>query len=119
MRQKSVFGDSVYLRPPSGRCDEEWSGPHRITSVNSAVSVIINDDGVSRHVSHLRAVPQFSAGEDEDSFVRAERRGDAEIASQGESDEGLDDQEQDAREEPVRRSTRTKRPPVWHSDYVM
>ena len=51
-RNPFVVSDSVYLRAPSGRCDEEWSGPHRITSVKSAVSVVLGNDGVSRHVSH-------------------------------------------------------------------
>lgn len=123
-----VVGDRVYLRPPSGRCDEMWSGPHRITSINSAVSVIINDDGVVRHVSHLRAVPQIAA-EDEDSYFRLESRsdGETEAGSATSQESGSDDteepgdreQEESNPEVAERRSTRTRRPPVWHSDYVM
>ena len=120
-----VVGDKVYLRPPSGRCDEEWSGPHRVTSVNSAVSVVINNDGVSRHVSHLRAVPQ-SYTDEGDAEIAIPESGDGDGAGEGdgEPDDGAgesdgDDQEQDSCEETLRRSTRVRRPPVWHSDYVM
>ncbi len=59
-RNPFVVGDAVYLRPPKGRCDSKWSGPHRITAIRSSVSVVLNDDGVSRHVSHLRRVPGSS-----------------------------------------------------------
>ena len=55
-----VVGDQVYLRPMSGRCDVEWSGPHRVSSIRSNVTVEIDGDGVSRHVSHLRRVPHTS-----------------------------------------------------------
>lgn len=30
--------DQVYLRPPSGRCDAPWTGPHRVMSIRSAVA---------------------------------------------------------------------------------
>lgn len=51
-----VVGDLVYLKR-DGRCDQPWSGPHRVSEVRSSVGVVLNDDGVSRHVSHLRRVP--------------------------------------------------------------
>ena len=49
-------GDQVYLQH-SSRCDVPWSGPHRVTEVKSAVVVELDNDGVLRHVSHLRRVP--------------------------------------------------------------
>ena len=52
-----VVGDHVYLRPSSGRCDREWLGPFRVTKVVSSVSVILNDNNVPRHISHVRRVP--------------------------------------------------------------
>ena len=52
-----VVGNNVYLKPPSKRCDVSWSGPHRVTSIKSGVTVELNGDGVTRHVSHLRKVP--------------------------------------------------------------
>ena len=55
-RHPFSIGDQVYLRPADGKCDKLWSGPHRITEILSGVSVIINDDGIARHVSHLRLV---------------------------------------------------------------
>ena len=55
-RDPFEVGDSVYLRPLSGRCDLKWSGPHRTESQRSAVSLEIGSDGVSRHVSHVRLV---------------------------------------------------------------
>ena len=57
-RNPFVVGDSVYLRQPGGRCDQEWSGTHRVTMLRPSVSVVLDDDNVSRHVSHLRRVPQ-------------------------------------------------------------
>ena len=51
-----TVGEQVFLRS-SGRCDDPWTGPHRITSVKSRVGVEINDDGVTRHVSHMRRIP--------------------------------------------------------------
>ena len=60
-RNPFSIGDQVYLRLPDGRCDREWSGPHRVTAVGSSVSVTLDDDGVSRHVSHLRRVPRSSS----------------------------------------------------------
>ena len=49
----------VYLRT-DGKCDSEWSGPHRITCIKSAVSVELDDDGVTRHISHIKKVPRSS-----------------------------------------------------------
>lgn len=48
----------MYLRDPLGRCDIEWSRPHRVTEVRSVVYVVLDEDGVSRHVSHLRFDPR-------------------------------------------------------------
>ena len=60
-RNPFQVGDRVYLRPASGRCDEPWGGPHVVTCVRSSVSVVIDHDGVSRHVSHLRRIPLESS----------------------------------------------------------
>ena len=45
-----VVGDEVFLRS-SGRCDDPWSGPHRITSIQSTVSVEIDNDAVRTMIS--------------------------------------------------------------------
>lgn len=57
-RERSPFevGDKVHLRPTNGRCDVVWSGPHRVTAITSAVSVELEDDVVSRHISYIRSV---------------------------------------------------------------
>lgn len=98
-RNPFVVGDKVYLRPPSGKCDEDWSGPHTVTDLRSNVSAVINDDGVSRHVSYLRLVP---------------------------GSRGCDSSEISYEEEPtipcgdgneVRRSSRMRERPVWWRDY--
>jgi len=52
-----VVGDQVYART-DGRCTSEWSGPHFVTAVRSSVSVELDEDGVTRHISHLRRVPR-------------------------------------------------------------
>ena len=67
-RNPFVVGDVVYLRRPDGRCDREWSVPHRVTALNSSVSIVLDDDGISRHISHVRRVPQpLDNSSDEDS----------------------------------------------------
>ena len=68
-RNPFSVGDKVYLKPVDGRCDITWSGPHRITKLLSNVSVIINNDGVARHVSHLRLIPGQEKSSDE-TYVR-------------------------------------------------
>ena len=35
-----AVGDQVFLRPPGGRCDAIWTGPHRVTAVKSATTVV-------------------------------------------------------------------------------
>ena len=108
-RNPFVVGDKVYLRPPSGRCDDEWSGPHIVTSVRSSVSLVIDDDGVSRHVSHVRLVPgsRLNGGE---SDVGDVDDGDVESESCSESSNGID---------LPRRSTRERRPPDRYGDWVL
>ena len=56
-RNPFVPGDSVYLRT-DGRCDSEWSGPHRVTRIISDVSLEVNSDDIPRHISHVKRVPQ-------------------------------------------------------------
>ena len=51
-----VIGDKVFLRT-DGKCDSAWSGPHRITMIKSPVSIELNGDGITRHVSHVKRVP--------------------------------------------------------------
>lgn len=98
-RNPFLVGDKVFLRPPSGRCDVDWSGPHIITDINSNVSVTINEDGISRHVSHLRLVPG------------------SRIDAQSASPIGLDVESSEGSH--LRRSTRVKRRPDWWSDYYV
>ena len=57
-----VVGEQVYART-DGKCTSEWSGPHVVTAVKSAVSVELDEDGVTRHVSHLRRVPRAAINE--------------------------------------------------------
>lgn len=38
--------------------DVEWTGPHTVMIINSSVSIIIDDDGMSWNVSHLRLIPR-------------------------------------------------------------
>jgi len=51
------IGESVYART-DGRCDSEWSGPHRISAIRSPVSLELDFDGVTRHISHVKRVPR-------------------------------------------------------------
>jgi len=51
------IGDEVYLKPVNAKCDQLWTGPHRVTAVKSNVTVEIGEDGITRHISYLRKVP--------------------------------------------------------------
>ena len=104
-----AVGDRVFLRPHSGQCDVEWSGPHRVTGLTSNVSLVLNDDGVSRHVSHVRRVPisRDSEIDDDNRIIACPRAGNLQM---NEIDRGS---------QVLRRSTREHRPPVRFDDYVM
>lgn len=108
-RNPFVVGENVYLRKPSGRCDDEWTGPHVITQILSSVSVELGDDGISRHVAHLRRVPG--------SFVNDVRARDGSVVAECEP-ERSGSEELVPTEHPCRRSNRQRRPPHWHKDYV-
>ncbi|MCH9662247.1 MAG: DDE-type integrase/transposase/recombinase [Gammaproteobacteria bacterium] len=124
-----VVGDRVFLRQTS-RCDEPWSGPHRVTEIKSNVIVELNNDGVARHVSHVRRVPasrpleaavDHSDNSDEDSDTgQPVALGDN---NSDEEDEGplheQSDEEGAVRPEESVRSRRDRRPPRYWKDYYV
>ena len=113
-RNPFTVGDKVYLRPSSGRCDDVWTGPHTVTKLNSSVSVVVNEDGVSRHVSHLRLVPGLrdadSSEAERETRVMAEFRG-------SESSEPDDSGDETGVDEALRRGSRLRKRPIWWDDY--
>jgi ribonuclease HI len=124
-RNPFVVGEEVYLRRPDGRCDREWSGPHRITLLKSSVSVVLDDDGVSRHVSHLRRVPNkvlqqkaISDVSDSDSGDDQVDVGDGENQENDSGDDQVDVGDGENQEEAggveLRRSTRQRQQPLWY-----
>lgn len=117
-RNPLSVGDHVYLRPQSGRCDAEWTGPHRVTTIRSSVSVEIDHDGVSRHVSHLRLVP-LDPDQDDDIAVNKVSTG----YYDDEDEEWLCGYENESSEPSdevtVRRSNRIRYPPRWMNDYAV
>ena len=65
-----VPGEDVYLRT-DGKCDSEWSGPHKVTKILSDVTLEINGDTIPRHITHVKKVPRRtleSSFHDEDSY---------------------------------------------------
>ena len=118
-RNPFVEGDQVYLRDPHGRCDIEWSGPHRVTEVRSGVSVVLDEDGVSRHVSHLRFVPGKHPLSDGSEEMASDTFGPAEGGSENDSVNVTDENSGDTSTVAVRRSGRSRRLPYWSSDYVL
>ena len=108
-RNPFVVGDCVYLRKPSGKCDDVWTGPHVMTRILSSVSVELGDDGISRHVAHLRKVPGSLMNDacmiDDDSVGNYES-------------ETCESEETVPAGPSPRRSTRPTRRPLWHDDYV-
>ena len=105
-----LVGDRVYLRRPTGRCDDEWSGPEIVTEVRSNVSVVLNNDGISRHISHLRLVPAFRSTDflSNDTMNSENARARVEISSSSETD---CETESDS-ESVLRRSSRIRHAPV-------
>ena len=79
-----------------------------MTNVRSAVVVELDNDGISRHVSHLRRVP---AGASEESGVIAGDDSDTEDSSAA---DGSDSEP----EEEGPRPRRERRPPGYLRDYV-
>lgn len=103
-RNPFSIGDRVYLRNASGKCDSIWSGPHRVTSIRSSVGVVLNEDGITRHVSHLRSVP----GENLETTV-------PDTFTKVDSDEHGNPSNEMTN---LRRSERTRRAPQWMSEFV-
>lgn len=110
-RNPFVVGQRVFLRPSSGLCDKEWSGPHTVTQIMSSVSLILDEDGIPRHISHLRRVPGVQVGDSESEL---------EINGHGagsDSDSSETSQRRDAI--PLRRSARQRHTPRWLQDFVV
>jgi len=101
-----IVGDKVYLKPKSRKCNIEWSGPHRITKIHSNVSVEIDGDDISRHVSFLRLAPRQKINEFNDDCKYEEYSEEYDCDSENES----------KRENQIKRE---RRPPAWHKDYVL
>ena len=125
-RNPFAVGNRVYMRTPDGRCDAEWTGPHRVTSVLSGVSVELNADGIARHVSHLRAVPSDPDGEASlapDGCEGSQQWGPLDSDSTDASESAGSESEAedlDARvghEGRINRSSRNRSRPSWWNDY--
>lgn len=109
-RERNPFsvGELVFLKNTNGRCDEPWSGPHRISDIKSSVAVEIENDGIPRHVSHLRRVPRK---EEESRSIRHD--------SDSSGSESEKEEVENTESGRVRRSNRECRRPGWWSDYEM
>lgn len=105
-------GDQVYLRRPGGRCNEPWSGPEVVTDIVSDVGVVLNDDGVTRHISHIRRVPMPRSSYSDETAVR-------DTFSLSDSEDEAEHSTADQVQMGLRRSTRVRKPPVWHDDYAL
>ena len=101
------IGDVVYLQQPDGRCNHEWSGPHHVTALNLGVSIVLDDDGISRHISHVRWVPQLLG---DSSDVDSEESVDSEASVTIGTCTGLNS---------ACRSAQAWQPPIWSYDYDM
>ena len=111
-RNKLKVGENVLLRPSDGRCDREWTGPHRVSKIIPPVGVEINNDGITRYANHLRKMyysDEENKEEDEDENEDAEEYEDGD----GEEYEEQDGEGEAVEEEPteIRRTTRIRRPP--------
>jgi hypothetical protein len=103
-------GDEVFVRPPNNRCTEKWRRG-TVTGINSQVQVEV--DGMPRHISHVRSVPEIP---ENDHHEQARSIGTESIEieydlNQGE-EPGPEEEDPPANDEPVapRRSSRLSRP---------
>ena len=108
-------GDLVYLRNPGGRCYTEWSGPHRVTSVFSSVAAEVGDDGIPRHVSHLRKVPPKHGENDLDDSSILQVSDDS--SNEGDNLSRVEEHLSVCSRSSPRRSHRERRRPPWWDDY--
>jgi len=105
-RNPFLVGDKVFLKPPSSRCDDVWSGPHVVTKIISSVSVELDDINVSRHVSHLRLVPYCRESTEVDLETKY-------CSLTNDSDVEIDS------EAVPRRSSRVTKRPIFQGDHVV
>lgn len=80
-----------------------------MTLLETSVSVELNEDGIARHVSHLRSVPSC-------------RRDSTSSSDEFNLDIDLESGSESPQKEetvPLRRSTRIRKKTIWHDDYVM
>lgn len=126
IRNPFVVGDTVYLRS-DGKCDSEWSGPHTVTNILSEVSLEIDSDGVTRHVSHLKRVPRgiaVSDGDDSSSDSDSDMTNFNEDSSSHVSpvvSDSIEEPTYSGDSQPGRqnqRTSRTRRRPDYLIDYV-
>ena len=103
-REQNPFfvGDRVFLQR-SARCDVPWSGPHQVTAVKSVVTVELDNDGVTRHIGHLRCVPIQGHGE---------------CASQSESSSSSEASDCEQFEDEHPQPVHERHPPIHIRDYV-
>ena len=83
----------------------------------SSVSLILDEDGVARHISHLRRVPGAQVEESESD---AENEDDGVLVSHSESNGIGDDVFENSRSRDcvsLRRSVRERNAPRWLRDY--
>lgn len=122
-------GELVYLRSPDGRCDSMWSGPHRVTSINSNVAVELDSDGVNRHIAHIKRVPRRHRRETVDSDSSDSDHGVSQTSeihsrssdrdnfeSSGSDDEDTHDEAHEE-DNSLRRGSRTRHHPSYLNDY--
>lgn len=103
-RNPFLVGDRVYLRIPEGKCDREWTGPHVVTALISDVAVVVNDDGIRRHISHLRLCPRENRTRKMNFYSES-------CLSSDSMDEIVEESKQE-------RQSRVRKKPEWHKDYV-
>ena len=125
-RNPFVLGDRVYLRS-SGMCSDPWTGPHIVTKIKSAVSLEIDEDGITRHISHVRKKEKVDSNiehysedtetsnseSENDGFMPSGDNQTIELQTQ---DWGPIDSAVDA--QILRRSERTRQSPAYLNDYV-
>lgn len=129
-------GDEVWIKPANSRCDKQY----RLGVVTRLVSKsAVEVDGITRHVRDLRPVvmsaerqgewsgrkyepmplPGDPCGQQEDDDQLLELGRSENVGEESGSSSGSAEETEVARQTPVGRPARVRRPPAWFGDYVV
>ena len=104
------INDRIYLRS-TGKCDDPWTGPHKVSNILSVVTLELDNKSIARHISHMRKVEDKSGLADEGQMQEgntdsSDTESDSETAEGLESSGCIEQQSVPAAQERIKRLPR-------------